>query len=261
MATVRLEIKGEAKAISLRTFIGVVQNSFGILQDLDLAISHHPEGTLDWLVSDLSTGSLVVQLDSVSRLSDKNFGPEVASAFITGFSRVENEGTSPPYLSEAGMRKVKQLLKLIGKDGAHGISVSDLSKQVDVTAKASANIDQLIPARRRSIGGVEGRLEMISIHRKPRFVVYHAVTRKGVTCRFDPEKLLEEVKDALGRRVIVSGTVHANAKNEPVRVDMERLRILRLEDELPSRSELSGSDPDFTDELTTEEFVEDIRVG
>lgn len=115
--------------------------------------------------------------------------------------------------------------------------------------------------RQRSVGSVEGRLAMISIQGRSRFIVYHALTHKAVTCKFEAEKWLTKVKDALGRRVSVQGIVHFNAKREPVRVDVESLRILREKDELPTIAELSGSQPDLTGDSPTDEFIRSIRGG
>jgi hypothetical protein len=41
-----------------------------MLRDIDAALSGVPGGSLDWLVSDLRTGSLVVEADWSSRLEN-----------------------------------------------------------------------------------------------------------------------------------------------------------------------------------------------
>ena len=110
-------------------------------------------------------------------------------------------------------------------------------------------------------GSVEGKLEMVSIHASPRFAIYHAISGHSVRCKFDPHQLLDVVKEALGKRVIVSGLVHFNFKHEPIRVEIEDLMILPKEDELPSPSEIRGMAPDFTGDLTTEEYLRRLRSG
>ena len=50
-------------------------------------------------------------------------------------------------------------------------------------------------------------------------------------------------------------------EGEPLRVEVERIRALRPREELPSIEELSGSDPDFTGGMSTEEYLRSIRVG
>ena len=262
MATLRLRITGEPRNITVRGFLAAIDNWLKILGDLDSAISGEPQGSLDWFVADLSKGSLVVEVESRSRLEEKNVGPDVADALVTGLQEIEERGASPPYLSESGMLKMRQLVRLIGREGASGFEVRHLDQSVEVSARASAAIDQLIRVQQHSIGSVEGRLETISIHgRRPKFIVYHALTRKAVTCKFEPERWLERVKDALGHRVNALGEVHYNVKGEPLRIELRELRTLRDEDELPSTSDLGGNEPDLTGEVTTEEYIRSIRGG
>jgi hypothetical protein len=202
-----------------------------------------------------------VEVESRSRLEDKNFGPDVAAAFVAGLEQVDREGMSPPYLSEVGMQRMRQLVRLVGREGASGFVVTHLSQTVEITARAAANIDQLIRVQQRSIASIEGKLETISVHGRPRFIVYHGLTKKAVTCKFEPERWLERVKDALGRRVNVAGIVHYNVKGEPLRVEIEDIRLLRQREELPATAEISGSDRDFTGGLSSEEFMRSIRGG
>ncbi len=262
MATLRLQVLGEPRTITVGAFVSALEDWLKVLSDLDSAISGEPRGSLDWFVAELSTGSLAVEVESRSRLEDKNYGPDVAESFVTGIQQVEREGTSPPYLSEDGMRSMRHLVRLIGREGTSGFVVTHLTRTVEVSARASANIDQLIRVQQRSIGSVEGRLETISIHgKRPRFIVYHGPTRKAVTCRFDADRWLDTVKDGLGRRVNVKGAVHYNAKGEPLRVDLEDMRLLRKKEELPSTAEISGSDRDFTGGMSTDEFIRSMRGG
>jgi hypothetical protein len=129
---------------------------------------------------------------------------------------------------------------------------------VEVSRRAADNIGELLPVRRESVGAIEGRLEAISIHRAKKFVVYHSITRKAVNCSFKDDEFLEEAKRALGERVHVSGVVKTNIKSEPVMVEVNRLRILG-KGRLPTTGELTGSDPDFTGGLSTDEFIRRIR--
>jgi hypothetical protein len=63
----------------------------------------------------------------------------------------------------------------------------------------------------------------------------------------------------LGRRIIASGKVCSNMKGEPLRVEAEEIKVLRRKEELPSIAALSGIDPHFTGELSTEEYIRSLR--
>ncbi len=263
MATLRFQIKGEPGSVGYGAFLAALEDWLSILRDLDSGISGQPRGSLDWAVTDLSKGSLVIEIESKTKLADKNFGPQVAEVVVTGLERVERLGASPPYLSERGMGKARHLVRLIGRDGTTGFAVTHLENTVDLTAQASVHLDQLMRVQQRSMGSVEGKLETISVHGRPRFVVYHGMTRKAVSCQIRSDEWLRVALNALEsrKRVNVTGLVHYNLRGEPIRVEVDNIRILRDRSELPTTADIRGSDPAFTGQLSTEAFVREIRGG
>lgn len=262
MATLRFEVKGQMGSLTLRGFLVAVENSFRMLSEYDAAISGERRGSLDWVVTDVHSGSVVLETESRSRLGDKNFGFDVARSFVKGWQLIEHDAVSPPYLTEAGMARALKIVRLIGREGTLGFIVSDSNEIAEISPQASVNLNELLKVHHRSIGSVEGQIETISIHGKPRFIVYHARTKKAITCRVDAEKLKQMVQtDMMGSRVRVAGIVYSNVKGEPIRVDAERIRLLHRDSELPSIQSLGGSDPDFTGDLSTEEFIRSIRSG
>ncbi len=259
----RLEftIEGERGRISLETFATVIHNSFDILSDLDSAISSEPRGTLEWFVTGVSFGSLVVSIESKSKLPKVDYSPKVVEFFVGGLRHIQKEHTTPPYFSDYGLRKAQSLARTLHKDGARAVVIRDVEKEDAATIEPQITIDlgQLINVRYQEVGSVEGKLEMISIHGVPRFTVYHAITRHSIRCKFAPHQFIDVVKDALGRRVIVSGIVYFNYKHEPIRVELKDLAIIPREEELPYPSEIRGISPDFTGELTTQEYIRSLR--
>lgn len=258
---VRLTIEGERGAISLDTFVTVVRNTFDILADLDSAISSLPQGSIDWFVTDVSFGSLVMAIQPKSRLGEIDYSPKVTETFVDGLAHIQRERTTPPYFSDYGLRKARDLARTLRRDGARALVVQDIERQATAIIKpeVSADISQLINIRYQEIGSVEGRLEMVSIHGVPRFTVYHAITQRSMRCNFDQKVLLDVVKEALGRRVVVSGLVYYNYKHEPVRVDLRKLNILPKEEQLPAPKDIRAMVPDFTGDQTTERYMRSLR--
>ncbi|TAK22564.1 MAG: hypothetical protein EPO26_10940 [Chloroflexota bacterium] len=259
MATIRLILEGDPGNISFHSFVTVVNSSLKIVTELDAAISREHGGLLEWKISDLTAGSLIIEARSFSRADDRDPGPEVARAFVEGMRQIEVDGTTPPYLSQAGLTYAKRLIKVVGANGTRGLRISDLQETVELTASARANVDDLLKVRRRGIGSIEGRLDTISVHGPPRFIVYESRTRKAITCRFDQTQLLEVAKAALGQRVYVAGIVADNGRGEPVSIEVKRLRRLGTTDELPSIADLTGSDPQFTGGVRTEAYLQEMR--
>lgn len=259
MATIRLKIEGNRGTISLRTLLAGIQSELDMLADLDRAISRKSKPTLDWVITDLRDGSVCLVAESVNRSEDVDVGSEVADRYVRGLEQIEKLGTTPPYFLESTIKSASKLLKLIGKDGATGLELyTPQVGSVELSAKSSANVENLLPARYSSLGSVEGRVEMISIHRISRFVVYLSVNGKAVTCVV-PDKRIEEAKEMLGERVNVWGTVHYNYVGEPVRVDVQDIRRLKEDEELPDAKDLTGYDPAFTGSMATSDYLEDIR--
>lgn len=266
MAKLRFEINGEPSYVAFSTFLTATQKLKQILRELDQAISGRYIGTIQWYVAALSSEKNL-SIDVLSRPKRTNkpdtpdIGGQVAASLVTGLDNVQNRSVSPPYLSEYGLQHLGEMLDVLNKNGASGYRATDLEREesIEVSRAAADTIRQLLPIRRSSIGSVEGKLEAISIHRSPTFVVYQALTNKAVRCLFDgSDVMMETVKNILGKRVMVSGLVNWNIKSEPVRVDVEDIRVLG-DESLPTTSELSGSHPDIADGMTTDEYIRSIR--
>ena len=258
-----IQVQGELGNITLAGLQGQINDHLRMLQDYDCAISRETKASVEWLVTNVSIGSLTIETESRSLLDDENFGPEVAKAYIKGWEGIENEGIRPLHLTEEGMKSARNIAKRIGEDGIDGIVVSGTDQSVTISPKSSIHLDQLMGEKYWSLGSAEGTLEAISIHGSSRFTIYHSRTKKAIRCDIPATKaeLLDRAKEALGRRVQARGRLERNARGELIRIKAERLRILREREELPTIAELGGKYPDFTGGLTTEEYVRSLRDG
>lgn len=72
-----------------------------------------------------------------------------------------------------------------------------------------------------------GRLEGVDVHgRKSEFYVYDPLTDQKMRCVFNDE-LLDQVKNSLYERVEVTGLTRFNANEEPVRMEVESMRVIQ----------------------------------
>jgi len=90
-----------------------------------------------------------------------------------------------------------------------------------------------------SFGSVEGVLKAIDLSRKPVFRIYDLLTNKSVRCYFYSNSI-EEFKDALEKRVSVSGLVKSREDGEKLSIEVEEIEIFPPEDELPTIQEIIG---------------------
>jgi hypothetical protein len=264
-----LIIQGEQGKITVETLQSALSSWLDTLHDLDKAISHDPNGSVDWILARMSLGSGIVGARPVPRNPRRNYGEQISLSNVHGFRLIETGGgASPPYLSDKGMKGANSLLRLITTGGATGVAVryvpddEDLTaiEEAQVSARGASNIIRLLPVHHKAIGSVEGTLEVVSLHRGGRFTVYEYRTKKAVKSFFEREKWLEEIRTALGKRVEVGGLVEYNVREEPLSIKVDRLRILG-EGRLPTTRELTGSDPGFTGDMSTDEFIRTVRGG
>ncbi len=261
MATLRVRLQGDLGNITLDALITALRETQAILEELDTAISGEKKGSLDWVVAGLREGSAELAISPRTRLADRDCGPEVIATYVTSVARLEQQAMTPPYLRETGIRRCQRVLRLIGREGVTGIVLvnEDDTRELYLTAQATVHAAQLLQVRHIALGSIDGTLEAISVHQKPRFTIYHSWTHKAVTCDFSSTDLLEQAKSALGGRVSVIGMVAINSEHEPVRVKAERLTAFAADGDLPTTASLWGSDPDFTGGLESVEYIRRMR--
>ena len=262
MAKLVLTVKGMLGTISLGSFLTVIDSSFETLKDLDSAISRQPQGSLDWVIERVSANSIGIEIESKARDPKIDYGTRVAEVYFDGIETIRSEGITPPYFSDNCLKLVEKVAKVLRGDGASALEVLDpiRGKSTEFDAQILTTTSQLMGYSYKSFGSVEGTLEMISIHKPARFNVYHSISLLAVRCNLREEDI-ERVRDALGRRVVVSGLVSYNVKDEPKSIMVEELEVIPREDELPTIEEFIGFDPNYTGDMTTEEYIRSMRSG
>lgn len=260
----RLQLRVEGDEISFRTFVRILRGSLDVLSRVDIAVTQERNGTVDWIVRSLRSESpLTAELET--RLRDPRY-PEapshVAANVVQGFRVIENDAEIPPYFSDYTLGRVRSIAKNLDSDGAVRLRVTNLDaeEEVTVTPRAGEHVKQALTPATKGIGSVRGTLEVLSLRRGAHVNIYDALTHRAVRCKF-PKEDLDRVKDAFGARVMARGIVHRNRQGNAVSMDASEIIALPPEDKLPTTRELQGSIPDFTGDMTTEEYIRDLRDG
>ncbi len=264
MSTLRLRVEGEGKPVSFDSFVSSMNRALQMLRDVDRVISTHRTPALTWVVADLAMNSpspvAVLESRVLSRSLGERFAEQVTGGFVTALATVEQGEALPAHLSDIGLGHLRDLAASLRKDGAAQFEATyvEHDEWARVSPAAAEHVQRLLTPKSRAIGSVIGVLEVVSLHGRYRYSVYDDVTHRAVRCEF-AEGELEDVKAALGRRVMVSGVIHRNEKGQPLKVAQPRLTVLPRRDELPTTEQLVGIDPDFTGSLTTDEYVRQLR--
>ena len=266
MAQITFTINGPRRAVTLRAMLLAFQNQLSILNDLDATLSGSGEPMLEWIVSDInSSASVTGTIESQPRRDSVPFGHDalVERTYHNGWSVIEGGAQTPEYYSDSALRKAKSTFQLIGHEGVTGYEIRDAlqpDELISLTPRGAVNVELLIKPGHKAIGSVEGRLSVISLKtRKPKFEIVTSVTKKAVSCTFE-DTLLDEVKSALGKRVLVGGLITYNTKGDPLKIAMDSpLRLLRSIDQLPTTREMTGAFRRLTGDLTTAQYLELVR--
>ena len=105
-----------------------------------------------------------------------------------------------------------------------------------------------------SYGSVQGVLEASPCQGEGVFVVKEGWSGKAVLCCLEGE-LVQEAKEAIGRRVNVFGRKLASKDGKYKAVLGWKMRILPLPEEIPTIDEMIGISPDMTGGLPSEVYA------
>lgn len=256
-ADVTLIVGPDFGDIPAGSFLDAVEHSLFILRELDSAISLKRSGTLHWIIGGLSLKSpATVTLQAIPPIEGRDFGPEVVRAYIDGLNQLETDGAAPPFFTEDALEAAGKLGRV--RPGPEGrVKVQALGRTVTVTERVSASVSEL-KARTYAIqGSIEGTLDIVNLHDRREFRIYDAIYGLGVPCHFPPE-LLESVRNGLGKRVSVSGRIRVNQRGDKLLAQVETLRILPPEEELPKPSDVRGLVPDMTGGRLSEDYLREL---
>jgi hypothetical protein len=255
--SVTLRLSSQSDFVPLSSFLQAVEKFQALLADIDEDISGKPGGTLVWSVSGLSVGSATLTATPESTDEDVDVGPKVVEAAVKGLDLLEHVGERPPYFSDDALQHARELVSLIQPNTKiTRISVLVPSMPpVAMSQQTAAHIDRIVGSGYTAHGSVEGRLESINVHGRPTFGVYDFIEGRRVKCDFSPD-VLEHVKEALGRRVLVYGLVRFNESGRPVSVrQIQEIRLFRGAEQLPQAADIIGIAPDFTGDLDSVEHI------
>lgn len=264
MARLRLSLEGLSKEMGLPVFSGTLSESYFILRDLDMSIAASSSPSIRWAVEGLANGTQLTTFVT-GKLEENATGDhlhKVCTTFVEGLEFAESGAGLPPGFDDSSLEHVKRLSNKLGVKGVTGFTATflDTSMSARVTELSGKKVADLMAPTYKAIGSVIGRLETISLHHRPRFLVYDEVSRRPVKSTFKAEHL-EGVKEALGHRVLVSGIIHRNAKGQPLKVEESNFRILPAGEQLPETDRLIGLAPNFTGSESTGDHLRKLMGG
>jgi hypothetical protein len=256
--TLTLAGGGSQKRLRAKAFVSAVQAFFGLLQDLDAAISEDPRGTLDWEISGLIMRSPAqITYAGHSILKGVDFASDVGLHCVRGVSALASGAERDRYYSERALYRIRRLAALRRRELSIVRIVSG-ADEASIVPQTLDNIDALVKGSEEAEGSVLGSLDAISVHRANEFRVWEETSGRPITCHF-PDELLEIAKSNLKKRVLVFGTLRISRLGQIVSIGAVGIEALPTADELPSIKQMSGLIEDLTLGLPLSEYMRILR--
>jgi hypothetical protein len=265
VTALRLHVEGEHNDVALDAFVDVLKRAQLVLRELDSAISGNPRGKLNWKIVELGINSADAVIEAAAPEDDDRLPLLVSTSFVTGIQTIEQGEVMPPYFSEIAVKRIGQISRKVGRGGMTGFEAEIRNggpttvapQRATLTSHAASSVARLLAPKYSAYGSVMGTLGQINVQRGLTFNVYEGLTKRAVKCKFEDEQF-EAVKEALRRRVIVSGTVERNESGEPLRVNEPQL-VLLPENEIPT-ADIQGLVPDLTGGVPAADYVRQLRA-
>ena len=248
----------------------ITLSSFGLaasgLADLMRRVTIEQSGAkpaIEWVINRLDIGSAILELDALPRSEHApRVKRETADLVASGLERVER-GEDPgdvfsPEVADAAREVLRVLSDSVGR-----VLIRSHGRLVELSREGAGRVAPT-PGRFSSLGSVEGTVKTVSFSReRPFFSVYRSWDGRAVQCYFDERRFVDLVFDLLRQRarVMVVGRVGRRPDGSPFAVsDIREIRQLRGRADLPGVDDILGLDPELTEGLPGEEWLERQRA-
>ena len=254
--------ESDREHVSLEDFSFQLEALRKILSNTESSISGE-QAEIDWQIVDLkhsSPAEIVLEpVDTRTDADKEDIAFETVNRVI-GYLKTLSEKSPPPVEANQHLLGHYRTFSEKIQKGILRVSLKSGTDTVRISKSVSAAIDAVTLSETKSVGTVEGRLEFVNIHADRNiFRIYSAIPPERVTCSFRPDKI-EEAREALGRKIRVLGELtYPKGDNFPRTVKVETIELLPEDDDLPGLMDLRGIAPDITGDLSSEEFVRNLR--
>lgn len=120
-----LPFQFDGRRITVADLLDATSRVLSILRDIDARMTGIQDGSLDWVITDLRSGSAVFEVIAEPKGEQTPIwaAPEVVQRFKRGMRHVVETGQRPEYFSEFAMRKTYELTNLLSTNGIEAFRV------------------------------------------------------------------------------------------------------------------------------------------
>ena len=166
--------------------------------------------------------------------------PRISRTVTSGIRKLNRQAIKPKHFNDKALLKLRDLARLASPE-IPSLQVSNgVGKPIPLSARMLAHVESVLAPEVHSIGTIEGELEGLIIHGNKRFLIYDQLTGHQVICHFGELVRWEGLRDAMGRRVAVTGGIRSRRSGERVSIRVASYYVFPREDELPTADDVRG---------------------
>ncbi|UUN28585.1 hypothetical protein [Streptomyces sp. FIT100] len=267
-AALEVRITPSHQRLDLQAYTSILSEVRKSLEEVDRIAIPARTPRMQWAIKDMSmrqdvrillVPKVIPNKRAISTLSVPTEG------LVSGVRSLSRVAEIPAYFTDATVHRVEQIGKHVRSGDVDRVSVASMripTEAAVVDQATTINAARAIEPVKKSFSSVTGVLEVLEHRtgRSPRAFLRVDGSKHGVRveAREDQSSLLRE---AWGERVLAEGLLKRNILGQPVSLVLDTIENAPDRGNALSPWELLGVDPDFTEGLSTEEYIRRVRRG
>jgi hypothetical protein len=235
-----ITLRIDGALITPEDFKKAVQGFVELLLNVTEEISKGGKRPL-WNMS-VREGSTVFVARAVPDVETKKAAREAIKRVKRTVGQIERGKFNFNELPQRALYAVRELASLpahLNRTGISTVSIANGGKPLPLTSKTADFLKKNLGAQKSAYGSIEGKLSTISERGTFQFVVFDALTDRGVNCFLEQSKF-KEAHSAFGKRVTVFGLVQYDRDGKPLSIKVESIRVLKDLSEFPPLETFRG---------------------
>jgi hypothetical protein len=259
--TITIQLSGTRDRDSLRLddFLEELQTIRAALRETERLVSGK-EPTLHLQITALKKSSpAVVTLEAVSEAHDERALPEYANYVVRSFTAnlrlITNRKKLPGKIDMVTLESYREMAAPVEKNRIE-VQIKTGNNAVLINRNFKTILEEVMGEDEFAHGSISGKIEAINIHNRNRFWLYPIIGPRRVVGKFKA-KDRKRFTAAVDKYVTVYGRLRYKTWDKyPYAIKADDIEI---HDESVSLLDLRGIAPDATGNLTTQEYIDQLR--
>ena len=256
-------VEGKDGGVPAERLAEAVTRWLAIVARIDAKNSEDGKPGIHWHIVKATTNSpLTLTLEAHVHAKRRDTSKLVVKSYMRGMRKLESGKGVPNDFGDDTLKEARSLVGLLDRGISRMEFAAPGEERIVPTLRSAAIIDEFFGRRaayHMADTTIEGSLETVTIHGGDAFDVFDQLTGTRVRCVL-PEGKLSEAVNALGKRVGVSGRAKFSDKGRPISIEVESIRVLSEESDIPAASDFEGEGRlDITGGMDSVEFVRRLR--